>query len=133
MFEAATEEPVTLGCPSLVPGAVVVHDEPGAPKAALDPLIKRCAKTPETIVMQTTLPSGRCLSAEWLAESSDHRTQAFLYDDDKMVCRITFFDGYQSRSIGFKITKQALRGLVSKAGRMARWRANKNAKKGGAA
>ena len=28
MFEAATEEPATLGCPSLVPGTVVVHDEP---------------------------------------------------------------------------------------------------------
>ena len=29
IYEAATEEPVTLGCPSLVPGKVVVHDEPG--------------------------------------------------------------------------------------------------------
>ena len=30
IYEAATEEPATLGCPSLVPGKVVVHDEPGA-------------------------------------------------------------------------------------------------------
>ena len=29
IYEAATEEPATLGCPSLVPGTVVVHDEPG--------------------------------------------------------------------------------------------------------
>ena len=29
IYEAATEEPTTLGCPSLVPGTVVVHDEPG--------------------------------------------------------------------------------------------------------
>ena len=29
IYEAATEEPATLGCPSLVPGKVVVHDEPG--------------------------------------------------------------------------------------------------------
>ena len=82
-------------------------------------------------MLQTTLPSGRCLSAEWLAESSDHRTQAFLYDDDKMVCRIEFFDGYQTRSVGLRITKQAFRGLVSKAGHMGRWRANKKAKEGG--
>ena len=27
IYEAATEEPATLGCPSLVPGKVVVHDE----------------------------------------------------------------------------------------------------------
>ena len=41
IYEAATEEPVTLGCPSLVPGTVVVHDEPGAPKAALDKAAKK--------------------------------------------------------------------------------------------
>lgn len=205
IYEAATEEPATLGCPSLVPGKVIVHEEPGgetlaelqrkgeqlkacndrsyakmvriaelanecvlktthaeympgqygqdyrefgktmgeirelvgkslverfAQKTQLKPLVKRCAKTPETIVMQTTLPSGRCLSAEWLAESSDHRTQAFIYDDDKMVCRIEFFDGYQTRNIGFCIMKQAFRGLVSRAGHMGRLRANKKAKKG---
>ena len=35
IYEAATEEPATLGCPSLVPGAVVVHDEPGVDNAEL--------------------------------------------------------------------------------------------------
>ena len=30
IYEAATEEPASLGCPSLVPGTVVVHEEPGA-------------------------------------------------------------------------------------------------------
>ena len=38
IYEAATEEPATLGCPSLVPGTVVVHDEPGA--AAQQPQLK---------------------------------------------------------------------------------------------
>lgn len=35
IYEAATEEPATLGCPSLVPGKVVVHDEPGVDNAEL--------------------------------------------------------------------------------------------------
>lgn len=30
IFEAATETPATLGCPSLVPPQVIAHDEPAA-------------------------------------------------------------------------------------------------------
>lgn len=30
LHEAATEEPATVGCPSLAPGKVIVHDEPAA-------------------------------------------------------------------------------------------------------
>ena len=35
IYEAATETPASLGCPSLVPGTVVVHDEPGVDNAEL--------------------------------------------------------------------------------------------------
>lgn len=95
-------------------------------------LVKRFAKTPHTVVWQMTLPSGRCLSAEWEAESTDHRAQAFLYDDDRCVCQIVFFDGYQSRNVCSAVVRNALHGLVSRCGHKCRYRANKAAKEGGA-
>ena len=79
-------------------------------------------------VFDIKLPTGRKVSAELEAEATDHRTQAFLYDGDKPVCQITFFNQYQTRSYSYNIVRRALNGLASKVGHGSRVRANRKAK-----
>ena len=100
-------------------------------KVELPKLVKRCAKTPQTIVFEFVRPSGLKLSAEWEAEATDHSAQAFLYRDDKCVCQIRFFNDFQTRNVGRIITRNALYGLASLCGHAKRWRENKKAEKGG--
>lgn len=93
----------------------------------------RVAKTPQTVVFDITLSTGRKVSAELEAEATDHQTQAFLYDGEKPVCQITFFNQYQSRSYSYKIVRKALNGLMSKVGHNRRVRANRKASGAGRA
>lgn len=86
------------------------------------------AKTPQTVVFDIKLSSGRKVSAELEAEATDHRTQAFLYDGEKPVCQITFFNQYQTRSYSYNIVRKALNGLMSKVCHSSRVRANRKAK-----
>lgn len=86
---------------------------------------KRVAKTPQTIVFETTLQHGRKLSAQWSAKSTESNATAKLWDGDKHVAEITFFTNYQGMSWGRKITQHALKGLASRAGHKSRIRAKK--------
>ena len=88
------------------------------------------AKTPQTVVFDIKLSSGRKISAELAAESTEHQAQAFIYDGDKPVCHIRFFNQYQTRSYSFPIVRRALNGLMSKVGHGSRYRANRKAKAG---
>ena len=96
------------------------------PPAATSPhkAMPRVAKTPSTVVMQAKLPSGRVVSAELENESTSHRAQAYLYDGENNVCMITFFNQYQGRAWAYPIVRRALNGLMSKAGKNARRKAN---------
>ena len=82
--------------------------------------LKKFASTPNTRVAQITLPSGRKLSCELEAEQTASRAQAWLYDNEKCVCRIEFFDRYQTMGFASGITRGALYALASKAGRNVR-------------
>ena len=97
-------------------------------KDRLQPLDKRIAKTPQTIVFETIRPSGMRLSAEWEAESTCHGAQAYLYKEGKCVCRIEFLNEFQSRNVGRAITLMALKGLCSVVGRNAMKKANRKAR-----
>ena len=88
----------------------------------------RVAKTPSTVVMQTTLHSGRVLSAELENESTTHGAQAYLYDGGNNVCMITFFNQYQGRQWTYPIVRRALNGLMAKAGKHSRHKANRSAR-----
>ena len=128
ILEAATEPPVTVGCPSLVPPRVIPHDEPAAevPRNKAKDAAKRgevrAAKTPMTVVFQTKVNDDRVLSAEINSETADHRTAAYLFDGPHVVCKIEFFDQYQGRNWAYLIVRRALNGLMSKAGKAARHR-----------
>ena len=131
--EAATEEPTTVGCPSLGPKVLPSGFDGVDPEDGLPKLVKKCASTPQTIVFETIRPSGLKLAAEWEAEDTGHSAQAFLYHGDKCVCQIRFFNTFQSRNLGRQITRHALNGLVSVVGHAKRNRENNKAKNGGLA
>lgn len=127
LHEAATEEPIAdAGRVGNVPGA----SRPGTVggKGVDRGSSVFIAKTPQTVVFDVKLSSGRKLSAELEAESTEHQAQAFIYDGAKPVCQIRFFNQYQTRSYSFPIVRRALNGLMSKVGHGSRYRANRAAK-----
>jgi len=86
------------------------------------------AKTPETVVMNFTLPSGRLISAEIHEESTTSVAEAALFDGNNIVCRMRFFNQYQGRNWMYPIVRRACNGVVSKAGKTCRNRNNRKNK-----
>ena len=139
LHEAATEEPTT-GATGVSPVGVTTlpSGADGTPAAAIPVGGKGVdrggsvvvAKTPQTVVFQARLASGRQISAELEAESTAHQAQAFLYDGEKPVCQILFYNQYQGRGYSYNIVRRALNGLMSKVGHGSRYRANRKAKAG---
>lgn len=135
--EATEDTPTTIGCPSLAP-ANLPSGADGTPAAELTFGGKGVdrgssvvvAKTPQTVVFDARLSSGRKLSAELEDESTEHQAQAYLYDGEKPVCHILFFNQYQTRRYSFPIVRRALNGLMSKVGHRSRNRSNRKAKSG---
>ena len=129
IYEAATETPASLGYPSLVPGTVVVHDEPGAPKAALD----KAAKTKEWIrnhysfcdgifpIRFTNTEDGQMASC-WIngrrftldldnneRDDGGHDCTAIIRDNGKVVATI---ETQRGKSISGKLAFAAFKGYV---------------------
>lgn len=89
--------------------------------------VRLFAKTPKTVVLQVKLNGVRDCSAELEEESTSHLAQAFLYDGKNPVCKIQFFNGYQSRGWTYKIVRHALKGLMSRCGKSHRYKSNSRA------
>ena len=120
------------GMDTLPPGAdgTEAASRPVGGKCVDRDYVSIVAKTPQTVVFQVTLGTGRRISAELEAESTSHAAQAFLYDGGNCVCQITFFNQYQGRSWTYPIVRRALNGLMSKCGKRSRYNANRKAESG---
>ena len=145
IYEAATEEPATLGCPSLVPGTVVVHDEPtDAEKTQSEQqreearrkrkIVWKCYETKVDIcVMGKTQQNGKVyevrISKRQVAKISDTYAQCKVNGNVVLTCNFTG-SAWMLRRI-LTAGMQALVNYKAKRKRDKR-RANKNAKKGGA-
>ena len=105
IYEAATEEPATLGCPSLVPGTVVVHDEPGdAEKTQSEQqreearrkrkIVWKCYATKvDLCVMGKTQQNGKVyevrISKRQVANISDTYAQCKVNGNGVLTCNFT--------------------------------------------
>ena len=136
IYEAATEEPATLGCPSLVPGTVVVHDEPGA-TAGNNKTVHKAVVWPEGYAIEME-KNGRKIvgviteSGMYIGDDTyPYRFSATVYDGDDILFAIDSC----SRGISFqkRVLKSAIIEAIQILSHMRRYRANKKAKKGGAA
>lgn len=75
------------------------------------------AQTPCTKVIETTLATGRTVSASIVGEMPGARALACLYDNDNEVCRIEFFGKYQSATWICDIAKAAFLRFLHRANR----------------
>lgn len=75
------------------------------------------AQTPCTKVIETTLATGRKVSASIVGETAAANALACLYDNDNDVCRIEFFGKYQSATWICGIAKAAFLRLLHRANR----------------
>ena len=72
IFEAATETPVSLGCPSLVPPQVITHDEPARDENAnADPTVPLRTRRDyfddvDAYVLCSVYPSGKHVLLFWM-------------------------------------------------------------------
>lgn len=135
--EAATEEPTTVGCPSLVPGAI----PPGADGVKPGESTKN-----KTVVKSIKWPEGFSVAVEkngrkivgviqecgaYLEdETYPYRFLATVYEGNDIVFSITSC----ARGLYFQkqILKAAMREAVMLLSHMRRWRANRAVKEGGA-
>ena len=124
MFEAATETPVTLGCPSLVPPQVIAHDEPAnsiqkrreiehySLGNGLFPI--HTVRTPAGSMGKVEI-EGRKFAYSCVDTSgpADHACLIRCYDNDQEFMTIALQRG---RSMGDQIAISALKKYITRLG-----------------
>lgn len=147
IYEAATETPASLGCPSLVPGAVVVHDEPtDAEKTQSEQqreearrkrkIVWKCYPTKvDLCVMGKTQQNGKVyevrISKRQVAKISDTYAQCKVNGKGVLTCNFTGSAWMLKRILTAGM--QALVNHKAKRNRDKRRADNRKAKKGGEA
>lgn len=101
IYEAATETPASLGCPSLVPGTVVVHDEPDYEMLARELTrdgfdADRLAKAIEAEASKRPIDYPTFYTPGWLAElAKKMQSEAEAVNKNKTVKKpVSWPEGY---------------------------------------